>query len=153
MPFQAQAYFKYTQLQSREHIRLIKLHRGKQGSPVHVDLYEAILHESSDTYSALSYTWGDGVESRHIRVNGMPFRLASDLRIALEDLRQPEEDLILWADAICINQKDAAEKSMQVGRMSEIFGSASRVLAWLGPSTDKSDSCFEIMSRDCSQHG
>ncbi|GKU07682.1 heterokaryon incompatibility protein or allele [Fusarium langsethiae] len=46
----------------------------------------------------------------------------------------------LWVDAICINQNDQAEKSIQVPRMSEIYGKCERVLAWLGPIDNEDDS-------------
>lgn len=38
----------------------------------------------------------------------------------------------IWADAICINQKDMNEKSVQVSMMDRIYTKASYVLAWLG---------------------
>lgn len=38
----------------------------------------------------------------------------------------------LWADALCINQNDLAERSSQVKLMSEIYRAASRTLVWLG---------------------
>jgi hypothetical protein len=42
----------------------------------------------------------------------------------------------LWADALCINQKDNEEKGKQVGRMGDVFANASRVLVWLGGNVD-----------------
>jgi len=39
----------------------------------------------------------------------------------------------LWVDALCINQYDLSEKSLQVGMMGAIYESAERVLVWLGP--------------------
>jgi len=38
----------------------------------------------------------------------------------------------LWIDAICINQNDNAEKSVQVQRMDLIYSNATQVIAWLG---------------------
>lgn len=47
-----------------------------------------------------------------------------------------EEDdrglLRLWVDAICINQRDTAERSQQVSFMGEILKDALYVLTWLG---------------------
>ena len=40
---------------------------------------------------------------------------------------------LIWVDAICINQNDNVEKSVQVPRMSDIYGKCQHVLAWLGP--------------------
>jgi hypothetical protein len=38
----------------------------------------------------------------------------------------------LWVDAICINQKDDAERNAQVKRMADIYNRASNVCVWLG---------------------
>lgn len=38
----------------------------------------------------------------------------------------------VWADAICINQQDTDEKSVQVSMMDRIYTKASYVVAWLG---------------------
>lgn len=49
--------------------------------------------------------------------------------------REPpiQPDKFIWADAICINQKDIEEKSAQVSMMDRIYSAASYVSAWLGP--------------------
>lgn len=38
----------------------------------------------------------------------------------------------LWIDAICINQRDNAERSHQVAAMCDIFQAAAKLTAWLG---------------------
>jgi Heterokaryon incompatibility protein (HET) len=45
---------------------------------------------------------------------------------------------VLWIDAICINQGDAAERSSLVRRMKSIYENAKHVLIWLGPAGDDS---------------
>ncbi|KAI0017670.1 heterokaryon incompatibility protein-domain-containing protein [Xylariomycetidae sp. FL0641] len=42
--------------------------------------------------------------------------------------------LPLWADALCINQDDFAERGAQVLLMREIYSSATAVVSWLGES-------------------
>ncbi|KAI4926776.1 hypothetical protein J4E85_007071 [Alternaria conjuncta] len=37
-----------------------------------------------------------------------------------------------WIDALCINQSDDVEKSLQVQRMGDIYKNAKEVLVWLG---------------------
>ena len=44
--------------------------------------------------------------------------------------REPVWDL--WIDAICIDQKNDAEKAIQIGLMGEIYASAGKVFIWLG---------------------
>jgi hypothetical protein len=41
-----------------------------------------------------------------------------------------------WIDAVCINQQDIAERTSQVRAMSETYGNASMVAAWIGPCDD-----------------
>lgn len=40
---------------------------------------------------------------------------------------------LIWADAICINQEDLDEKSIQVTMMDQVYSLATHVVAWLGP--------------------
>jgi hypothetical protein len=41
-------------------------------------------------------------------------------------------DLLLWVGAICINQEDLDEKTVQVPLMGEVYSSAELVVIWLG---------------------
>jgi hypothetical protein len=43
---------------------------------------------------------------------------------------------VLWLDAICINQEDNAEKSIQVPLMRQIYQQASQVCVYLGEAKD-----------------
>jgi len=42
------------------------------------------------------------------------------------------EPLALWTDAVCINQRDTAERSQQVSRMRKVYRAAASVMIWLG---------------------
>jgi hypothetical protein len=57
----------------------------------------------------------------------------------IELYREKWPDNWLWIDALCIDQSDARERTHQVGIMSEIFGRADEVIAWLGPAYDNSE--------------
>lgn len=95
-----------------------------------------------DEYHALSYTWGDPVFSRSIEVveNAAESRQASvgkiriteNLHSALQSLRKPDRTLVLWADAVCINQADIPERNSQVSNMPQTYSEASSVVVWLG---------------------
>ncbi|KAF5541755.1 heterokaryon incompatibility 6 OR allele [Fusarium mexicanum] len=52
----------------------------------------------------------------------------------------------LWIDAICINQDDIAERNSQVAMMSQIYGSARCVVAWLGEEDDTTNAAFNCLS-------
>jgi Heterokaryon incompatibility protein (HET) len=51
----------------------------------------------------------------------------------------------LWADAICINQGDAEEKSRQVAQMKLVYQKALSVIAWLGPASPSSPLAVKIL--------
>ncbi|KAI1392517.1 heterokaryon incompatibility protein-domain-containing protein [Hypoxylon trugodes] len=81
-------------------------------------------------YEALSYTWGAPIFSRPIQINRIQFFITDNLDSALRHLRLGDAKRYLWVDALCINQFDVKEKSVQVGRMFPIYQKARRVVAW-----------------------
>ncbi|KAI0893985.1 heterokaryon incompatibility protein-domain-containing protein [Annulohypoxylon nitens] len=90
-------------------------------------------------YEALSYTWGAPVFSLPVQINGIEFFITENLDSALRHLRLSDSKRYLWVDALCINQFDTKEKSVQVGRMFSIYKKAGRVVAWnSGWSAEKS---------------
>ncbi|KAF7516569.1 hypothetical protein G7054_g14112 [Neopestalotiopsis clavispora] len=82
------------------------------------------------SYIALSYEWGSPEYPRVVQVNGISFPITENLFQALRALRSAMGDVYLWADALCINQYNEAEKSIQVRRMQTIYRKASKVVAW-----------------------
>ncbi|KAI1460146.1 heterokaryon incompatibility protein-domain-containing protein [Annulohypoxylon moriforme] len=82
------------------------------------------------SYEALSYTWGAPVFSFPIRINRIQFFITENLDSALRHLRLSDSNRYLWVDALCINQFDNKEKSIQVGRMLSVYKKARRVVAW-----------------------
>ncbi|KZL70801.1 heterokaryon incompatibility protein [Colletotrichum tofieldiae] len=90
-------------------------------------------------YGALSYTWGDQTVKVPIIMNGQVVLVGQSLEAALRALSSdPDyiEGLRIWADAICINQKDLEERNLQVKRMRMIYGKALIVSIWLGAVPD-----------------
>ncbi|KAI1779249.1 heterokaryon incompatibility protein-domain-containing protein [Hypoxylon cercidicola] len=81
-------------------------------------------------YEALSYTWGAPVFSHPIQINNIEFFITENLDSALRHLRLTDAQRYLWVDALCINQFDVKEKSIQVSRMFPIYQKAERVVAW-----------------------
>jgi hypothetical protein len=66
-------------------------------------------------YRAVSYVWGDPDPVRPIIVNGALFHIAENLYQFLSHFQYQESVGPLWVDALCINQEDVEEKSLQVG--------------------------------------
>ncbi|KAJ0118422.1 hypothetical protein J7T55_009205 [Diaporthe amygdali] len=118
-------------------------------------------------YEALSYAWGSEEDPARVYVRGRSHKhdshsyylsITRNLHDALRALRKyhlaaenPEGTLasslsrVLWIDAICIDQANAAEKGPQVAMMGSIYQSASRVVAWLGPADETSPRAMHFM--------
>ncbi|KAF5641480.1 het-6-heterokaryon incompatibility [Fusarium tjaetaba] len=100
---------------------------------------KTIKSRTSQRFWALSYVWGARENPATILLNDQPFSITRNLYNALYQYRRhvfndyDSDKAMLWVDAISINQNDQVEKSIQVPRMSEIYGQCERVLAWLGP--------------------
>ena len=64
--------------------------------------------EDHPPYDALSYTWGDHNDTKEAWVEGLNFRIGSNLARILRFVRARQELKAprLWVDAICINQSD-----------------------------------------------
>ncbi|KAI1854535.1 hypothetical protein JX266_000653 [Neoarthrinium moseri] len=87
-----------------------------------------VLQEVS--YIALSYEWGSPDFSESVIVNNVTYPITANLFGALKALQSLTDATYLWVDALCINQHDQIEKSIQVRRMKNIYQKASRVVAW-----------------------
>ncbi|PMD33070.1 HET-domain-containing protein, partial [Hyaloscypha variabilis F] len=132
--------FRYTPLDSststQSFIRLLKLYPGNGRNPVETSLEETSL-SSDPEYEAVSYCWGDDKDRSTISCNGGQLPVPRRLEVALRNMRYSDKPRILWADAICINQKDKAEKESQVQLMHTIFSKARQTLIFLGDIEDK----------------
>ncbi|KAK4666343.1 hypothetical protein QC763_404730 [Podospora pseudopauciseta] len=69
--------------------------------------------------------------------------VTQNLEIALRHLRDTEEWISMWIDAICIDQQNVAERSHQVAFMGEIYRKAAKTYVWVGPFADDSDEAME----------
>ncbi|KAF2255827.1 HET-domain-containing protein, partial [Trematosphaeria pertusa] len=124
-------------------IRLLQLLPGDHDEPIVCNLFHV---ESVDLYDyeALSYVWGSVDSPRIIYVNGWEMAITENLDTALRALRHEQECRLLWLDAICIDQSLIPEKTRQVGKMGDIYKAAARVLVFLGPQTEASDTVIDF---------
>lgn len=51
--------------------------------------------------------------------------------VQLQELGGSGVETAVWIDAICINQRDEVEKSVQVNMMGDIFKRAEKIVVWL----------------------
>ncbi len=84
-------------------------------------------------YDAISYVWGDPTRDRPLQCGDQALKVTANLLDALTAFSQRDTIVRVWADAVCINQDDLAEREAQVSMMGLIFREARRVLGYLGP--------------------
>ncbi|KAL2045707.1 hypothetical protein N7G274_002138 [Stereocaulon virgatum] len=130
-----------------ETIRLIDIHPGSD-----IDILQCTMRHvrlaDSPQYEALSYCWGDPTPNQTIKCNGKPLAITTSLQLALRRLRfYPPRIRALWADAICINQKDIDERNQQVRLMRRVYEQAQSVVVWLGEAANDSSLGMKLVSR------
>ncbi|KAK0623968.1 heterokaryon incompatibility protein-domain-containing protein [Immersiella caudata] len=129
----------------REHdIRLLHLEPGQFNDNVKCTLHHVNMGERPP-YIALSYVWGDAAVRAPILRNGTNVCVTASLANALRRLREPDRPVTVWADALCINQGDIAERSSQVGIMAEIYKNAHQVVVYLGEDTKDTAMAFSLL--------
>jgi hypothetical protein len=130
---------QYTPLSSASSIRVLQLLPAKNShAPLECRLLETSLDSPSE-YKALSYVWGDEKDPSTITCNGAQLPITRNLDSALRRFRHEANEVILWVDSICINQRDIPERNSQVRVMADIYSEASEVLIWLGLENEYED--------------
>ncbi len=129
--------FKYGSLTEPDSFRLILLQPSSfHGAALQCTLLHTTLSQCDrdiiDHYTALSYTWGDPTKTGSIYVQGHKFTITATLEAALRDLRAPARMLRIWADALCIDQSNMTERSIQVALMAQIYSIAHHTVIHLG---------------------
>ncbi|CAF3504471.1 unnamed protein product [Fusarium graminearum] len=143
-------------------IRVLRLSRGRFGSPLHGNLETINLHNEEPKteepgilrvdddqdrmpYEAISYTWATISGNRQkdhaifIGKSWSMLPITENCFDALTSCRLEDEDRYLWVDSICINQSDISERTHQVGLMRQIYSAANRVLIYLSVDHASSD--------------
>ena len=90
-------------------------------------------------FYAISYVWHDPELEVSMTCDNKKLMITNSLGSALEKLLPWSRGTYLWADGICINQGNVAERNHQVTLMGNIYGHASKVLAHLGDSGPTED--------------
>ncbi|KAF2501412.1 hypothetical protein BU16DRAFT_522381 [Lophium mytilinum] len=115
----------YQPLQEPMDFRLLKLLPGERKEIIVCSLAHSRL-TSNPVYYAASYTWGAPGLFQEIELNGVVHAIQANLFDFLQQLRLADAAVTLWVDALCINQKDNLEKSIQVPLMGLIYSNANR---------------------------
>lgn len=112
-------------------IRLVKLLPGQWTDPIACELTN-VGHETAK-YQCLSYAWGSTKITRLVRLKGVPYPVTVNLNNALQHLREQNKGgVVLWIDALCINQQDVGERTHQVQMMGRIYEKCQRAIVNLG---------------------
>jgi hypothetical protein len=145
---QALLLYEYQAL-PEQHIRIIVLQPAKdEAEPLSCTIETVDINQLQEQWDCVSYNWG-GQEFTHSIICHSTSRLAITLHLheALRRFRSATRPSRLWADAVCINQKDDVEKSKQIPLMGRIYGQASRVLIWLGRGGQEEARGIEVLHR------
>ncbi|KAF4461164.1 hypothetical protein FALBO_12043 [Fusarium albosuccineum] len=106
--------------------------------PIECNLLDNILLDSvKGKYTTLSYCAGSPTDIERVIIDGFCFNAFANLGHALRQARHfwkdkfDKRELLLWADQICINQKNPSERSHQVKLMRDIYAACKQVLVSL----------------------
>ena len=104
--------------------------------------------EAPPPYHALSYTWGDASSRDTILIDGVLVWITKNLSDFLHAHRSALRDNIdtIWIDALCINQSDDDEKTVQLPLMREIYEKAQSTIVWLGEDGEEYTKGFELIN-------
>ncbi|KAK1751192.1 hypothetical protein QBC47DRAFT_417605 [Echria macrotheca] len=128
--------------------RLLRLLAGAVDE-IACEIFQATLHTQAleaVPYEALSYTWGSPDRVLGITVNGKRMLIPPSLYTALNYLRLPDRDRVIWVDAICIDQDNMNERGHQVQHMGNIYTHAERVIVWLGAPTNEANLLMDCLA-------
>lgn len=124
-------------------IRLLVVQPASQGLEklVHCDLKRISLCDKNVAkYKTISYAWGVGRErdeTATLLVAGQPLIVPKNSERAIRRFQVREKSVVLWCDAVCINQHDReAEKPAHVRYMSLVYSRSQGNLVYLGEDTD-----------------
>ncbi|KAL2192534.1 heterokaryon incompatibility protein-domain-containing protein [Corynascus similis CBS 632.67] len=150
-----QGTLEYASLPEPDSFRLLLLEPSEDyDADLRGQLIHTTIREREDDiytgYLALSYVWGDLSSSLGGLIHldhGQALPLTASLDAALRSIRHTSETCRVWADALCINQANFAERNEQVGLMRAIYSLAAHTVIFLGPLTFDAEWVFCSINR------
>ena len=124
--------YRYRTVADGDLFRLAVVFPGSGSQPIHCRLIWESSKNPKRDYRCLSYCWQTIEREADIICDGFRFPVTKNLLSALQNLRDPRANLLIWIDQICINQEDDLERGHQVSIMKKIFNRAKEVIVWLG---------------------
>jgi hypothetical protein len=145
--------YQYSTLTGKDAIKLIHLQACKDlQAGIECSLENTTLAECRDDigdhYIAISYVWGDANDRRPRFVDGKRLYITASLELTLRHVRDSRRVLHVWADGVCINQKDVHDRNRQVRLMGEIYSTAQHTIIFLGKSSPGCDAVLKMMNSE-----
>jgi Heterokaryon incompatibility protein (HET) len=131
----------------RKEIRLLSICRTNDPTALLECDFQTFELNAAPPFDSVSYVWGDPKVTAEIKVGGISTQITVNLCAALKRLREKADVQWIWADALCINQNDSAEKNHQVLLMRQIYRRAGRVFSWLGEGDEDTHLAFALIER------
>lgn len=130
--------YNYKPLLSKGDFRLLSISKSGDDEQLYFQITRQRM-EDCPPYEAVSYTWGSTERTEKIfhAFTGQILYITKNCASALQSL-YTDSDRRFWIDAICINQDDIDERSIQVSMMADIFRNAVRTIAYVGESDEAS---------------
>jgi hypothetical protein len=150
------SHYEYEALPEHDSIRLLVLEpsaspeAGLCGHLVRTTIRECEANIYTG-YIAISYVWGDPSPGGSILLDGKPSPLTASLDAALRGVRDTSTACRVWADALCINQADIAERNRQVRLMGSIYSLADHTVIYLGRLTPGAEWVLRNASGDAAR--
>lgn len=145
--------FPYQKLDTDSTLRLIQVLPDLGDDEILCEIQTVDMKASPNfEYHALSYVWGEATPTtpiflqdgktkkrylQSVRKNLWQFlhQIKRQVKQSLAACGSPATKtalLLIWTDALCLNQGDKQEKEQQIPRMDTIYSQAKTVLVWLG---------------------
>ncbi|KIW16837.1 hypothetical protein PV08_04027 [Exophiala spinifera] len=138
--------FQYTPISDPREIRLIKVTCEGNDRHFRSDFVHVNVDTPSHAYVAISYTWDDPQPVSTIPCgSSQHLHLTQSVSNILQNLLEPGETILLWIDALCIDQKNVSERESQVGLMRDIYRNAVQVAIMLGEPIEETATAMDFM--------
>ncbi|KAG4436671.1 hypothetical protein IFR05_007850 [Cadophora sp. M221] len=128
--------YKYQPLEENQ-IRVLHIFRPAGSKFLHCEFTTKTINSLKGGYVAISYVWGvdKTIRSKVICEDGRALDLGASAAAILEAVADMDTMPLIWIDTLCIDQSNTGEKESQIPMMTEVYRSASKVVAWLGHPT------------------
>ena len=142
-------YYDKTPLTGPRMIRVFKLHESTNSDDVIKGDLTVMDLDNRPSFNALTYHWGkeDNDPKYTIFCGSHTMKVGKNCWDALWHLRKRYRSIDIWIDAICIDQKNQKEKTIQLPLMGDIYRKADCVFVWLGEGDNETNRAMEFLGK------